>query len=562
MSALFVLALTVNRKDRHALQKAQKMEFIVLIIIIGVIGFIVFKKKSQAKRNRLKNKIEEIRKQYPLAYKEFITKNHISVTNAKISTLTTIVERPVYSWNEDEKRLRRAFEFDNWEKEQKWFTKRCRDLVGEMLPGFGCYSYEIPFRKTNKDGKSINGNYLVWQSFAVSYCLESDLDYANFENTKRNTNNLNEFKSRKRYFLPSVYEKIQKFIEKLCEEYSVSIYLCANNKEWNAESLNYHYQLYKGALFYNFPDDVEVCDPASDALIEETVIDYDQYPKLKYQSIVIVEMQTDNDHLKTVCKNIIEKNKDNNPLITYISFLKGYDRDEMLKLINEEKQKRKEEEERQKREREAEEKRKAESIRIAKEVEERNRLEALADSKKNNSQAFIDELRHNGISCLYHFTDESNLESIKEHGGLFSWSYCDEHGITIPMPGGGGLSRMLDKSRGLQDYVRLCFTKNHPMMYVAKKEGRINNPILLEIDLEVVTIDSTKFSNKNATIKRESVNIGNTLDDLKQIHFNTVKYNTHFDLADDEKSYFQAEVLVKTFVPIKYIKNINSPLYV
>ena len=530
--------------------------------------------------------------------------------------MTTIVERPGYSWNEDEKRLQeqerkrietekqyneieklypeglkkwkrqnpyatkyhivsnrykikdlnnaiqKAFEFDNWEREQKEFTKKCRDLVDDFLPSFGCYPYEIPFMKTNEDGKSINGNYLVWQSFADSYCLESDLDYANFENTKRNTNNLNEFKSRKMYYPPSVYEKIQKFIEKLCEEYSVSIYLCANNQDWSAESLNYHYKKCENPLFSGFQNNVEICDPASEALLDGTDLDHNNYPKLKNRHIVIIEMQTDNDHLKTVCKNIIEKNKDNNPLITYISFLKGYDRDEMLKLINEEKQKRKEEEDRQKREREAEEKRKAESIRLAKEVEERNRLEALADSKKNNSQAFIDELRHNGISCLYHFTDESNLESIKEHGGLFSWSYCDEHGITIPMPGGGGLSRMLDKSRGLQDYVRLCFTKNHPMMYVAKKEGRINNPILLEIDLEVVTIDSTKFSNKNATIKRESVNIGNTLDDLKQIHFNTVKYNTHFDLADDEKSYFQAEVLVKTFVPIKYIKNINSPLYI
>ena len=80
------------------------MGFIVLIIIIGVIVFIAFK-ISEARQNRLKKKIEEIRRQYPLAYKEFVSKNHISVSNAKNSTLATIVERSKYSWNEDEKRL-------------------------------------------------------------------------------------------------------------------------------------------------------------------------------------------------------------------------------------------------------------------------------------------------------------------------------------------------------------------------------------------------------------------------------------------------------------------------
>ena len=44
-------------------------------------------------------------------------------------------------------------------------------------------------------------------------------------------------------------------------------------------------------------------------------------------------MQTDNNQLKNVCKNIIEKNKNLKPLITYISLLKGFDREEMIELI-------------------------------------------------------------------------------------------------------------------------------------------------------------------------------------------------------------------------------------
>ena len=37
------------------------------------------------------------------------------------------------------------------------------------------------------------------------------------------------------------------------------------------------------------------------------------------------------------------------------------------------------------------------------------------------------------------------------------------------------------------------------MMFVAKKEGRISNPVVLRIKLEVVSRPGVKFSNCNAT---------------------------------------------------------------
>jgi hypothetical protein len=578
------------------------MGFIVLIILVGVVGFIALK-ISEARQNCLKKKIEEIRRQYPLAYKEFVSKNHISVSNAKNSTLATIVERSTYSWNEDEKRLqkqeqerqkrlqeeerkrretetqykeieklypeglkkwkrqnpyatkentvlnrnkikdfekavKKAFEFDNWEREQKEFTKKCRDLVDEAFPNFGCYPYEVPFRKTNEDGKSIDGKYLVWQSFAGSYCLESDLDYANFENIKRNTNNLNEFKSRKRHYLPPVYGKIQKYIEKLCEEYSVSIYLCANNEDWSAESLNYHYNMCDGTPFYGFPDIVEVCDPASDAWFEGVDLDYENYPKLKNRHIIIIEMQTDNDHLKTVCKNIIEKNKNKKPLITYISLLKGYDREEMLKLINEEKQKRKEEEERNRKEKEEEEKRKAE-----------------LEKYKPNKEAIINLLRNNGINCFYHFTARDNLVLIRQHGGLYSWWSLKQKNIKAPFLGGEGFGQQLDVRHGLQDYVRLSFCDDHPMIFKHQQNGI--DLVLLKIDIEVATWKDSLFSDINATDNNH--HHGGSISDLKKVNFDAVKRN-YVSRDDDDFKPHQAEVMVKTFIPAKYIINLDSPL--
>ena len=113
--------------------------------------------------------------------------------------------------------------------------------------------------------------------------------------------------------------------------------------------------------------------------------------------------------------------------------------------------------------------------------------------KKINAQALVRILKEHGIYSLYHFTDRRNLESIIKYGGLYSWKDCAEQGITIPQPGGDIQSREFDEKKGLEYYVRTSFTRNHPMMYQAKKEGRIDNPIILEIDIDVITWKDTCF---------------------------------------------------------------------
>jgi phenylpyruvate tautomerase PptA (4-oxalocrotonate tautomerase family) len=237
----------------------------------------------------------------------------------------------------------------------------------------------------------------------------------------------------------------------------------------------------------------------------------------------------------------------------------------ILKRRQEEKQKRREEEterlreEQKKREQVEKEKRESEererNAKLEQQRQERARLEKLL-KKKPNWQEFQQILQQNGITTLYHFTDRANIRSIKENGGLFSWHYCDVNDIEIPLPGGGSLSRDLDRRYSLQDYVRVSFTRNHPMMYVARNEGRIQNPVILEISLDVCSFVQTRFANMNAT--RNGHHQGQNLDDLNRIHFRTVKLPNHFDLDESEKPYFQAEVLVKTWIPIKYITNINN----
>ncbi len=178
--------------------------------------------------------------------------------------------------------------------------------------------------------------------------------------------------------------------------------------------------------------------------------------------------------------------------------------------------------------------------------------------KKSNWLEFKAVLDGHRITKLYHFTDRDNLESIIKNGGLYSWMDCNRKGIKINKPGGSIASRQLDCSRNLEDYVRVSFTAQHPMMYVAMKDGRISNPVILEIDPEVIYWNDSLYANLNAAKYTIQPNIGTTISDFKQIHFLSVKARTHFDLPEEEQPYFQAEILVKHFIPLEYIKNIGN----
>ncbi len=176
-------------------------------------------------------------------------------------------------------------------------------------------------------------------------------------------------------------------------------------------------------------------------------------------------------------------------------------------------------------------------------------------SYKANKDAFLDVLLDNQVTKLYHFTDYSNLESIRKLGGLYSWDFMVKNKHRINAAAGDPLSRMLDARYGLQNYVRTSFCSNHPMMHIAKKDGRIDNPVLLEIDPVVATFSDTLFSDKNATSKDHQQ--GGSIEDLKRIRFYSCMQADHFDLCEEERPFYQAEVMVKEFIAAKYILNLN-----
>lgn len=139
---------------------------------------------------------------------------------------------------------------------------------------------------------------------------------------------------------------------------------------------------------------------------------------------------------------------------------------------------------------------------------------------------------------LFHFTAPENLASIRQYG-LLSWQELERRNISH-IPASSTLSRNLDSRVGLEDYVRLSKSQNHPMFEAAIYYGRIRRLVWLKINPNVIDLPSTLFSDDNATSNRATINNDK---------------NTALNSTSP-----QAEILVKTRIdPAKIIfpENIN-----
>lgn len=186
--------------------------------------------------------------------------------------------------------------------------------------------------------------------------------------------------------------------------------------------------------------------------------------------------------------------------------------------------------------------------------EERERLTILVSQPKVNPQRYLNFLRMNHVECFYHFTDEMNLNSIRRYGGLYSWFYCERHNIQIPNAGGDAQSRNLDRRYALEDYVKLSFCSDHPMAYRKHQEGA--GLVLLKIKIDVAGFKETAFSDMNATDSDHTH--GTKYEDLERINVAATKAS-HVSRDHPYFHMHQAECMVKTFIPIEYIVNIDNP---
>lgn len=135
-------------------------------------------------------------------------------------------------------------------------------------------------------------------------------------------------------------------------------------------------------------------------------------------------------------------------------------------------------------------------------------------------ELFRDILMRGEIYELWHFTHIDNIDSIKRMGGLFSWNYFKNNNLEMPICGSNDLSRSLDSNNGMNQYVHLGFFEYHPMLHKLRKQHSYGEYKEYKIDPRVIYLQSTYFSNKNATASNKDY--GGEYDDFKKIRFDLI----------------------------------------
>jgi hypothetical protein len=162
------------------------------------------------------------------------------------------------------------------------------------------------------------------------------------------------------------------------------------------------------------------------------------------------------------------------------------------------------------------------------------------------------------IDAVWHFTDRSNLTLIQQHQGLLSLAESRRRGVKVPMPGGNDWSHDADEMKGVHKYVHLAFLDDHPMLYLAKQESRITDPIWLKIDASILLEQGTMFTNDVSNKSGVEILTPGAAHDM--IDFEVLFTRT--DWRDPEiqarlKAAKKSEILVPTIVPINKILGIK-----
>lgn len=417
-------------------------------------------------------------------------------------------------------------DYQNWISRQDIFTAEADELRKSKMPHWGSYSYHVSIMGQDYEGKHRLARFNVRQFFCESFSKVEDLDFTYYPRPKANYAKISEFLAAKRHYTSCVYDKIASFVLSLPESPLV-VFEHSNIANWG-DIDGFHFDYLRELFIENGIAFVDVDS-------------FKKYAKNVAMPIVVVELISNNDRMLYKCESILKFGV-RCPTLIYISLLKEYDREEMFYLIKEN------------------EKLSSVSIsptstqEISQYPSDYEKLLANSMLPKTDYEDFKKLLQDNGISYLYHFTDRRNLDSIRKNGGLYSWYYCQNNNIDIPYPGGDSNSKYLDQSFGLQDYVRLSFCEDHPMSWRLQQEGY--DLVLLKVKIDAAWINNTIFSDINAADKMH--HHGGTLEDLKKVDFNSTKL--HYVRKDSPffKSH-QAEVLVRTFLPLEYIINIDNP---
>lgn len=159
---------------------------------------------------------------------------------------------------------------------------------------------------------------------------------------------------------------------------------------------------------------------------------------------------------------------------------------------------------------------------------------------------------------LYHFTDVSNIAFIKKYGGLYSYKQLQskEENNSIKY-GGNDWSHQADNIASVDDYVHLCFLRNHPMEYMCRVEGRISETVWLEISIEILKKTGVCFTNDISN--KTDVCLLSNKQALINLDYEAIYSFLDFRIEGNQKRKSDAEkyeILIPQHIPLAYIKGV------
>lgn len=298
--------------------------------------------------------------------------------------------------------------YSNWIKEQIEFASISRQLCPEK---FGCYPYDINFPIIGPDGSTIERKYKVWQTFYSSFytllpgtSILKDYQYLT-ENAEENSRflkgNLN--------YTEKVYDEIFNLICAYKERVGdISVVLGSNGLD-DSESFAFNHTKLEYLTNKILDAEIPLYEGEGD-IIQDIELS---------QHILIIELISTNNRLRKMVEEIRDKYKHIFPLISYISFRKGYDSFEVEEIINreerkKEEQKKKEEEEKRRLQEEKERKqreedaRRKEQIRLKEQTEQKKQLLLSKVASRNllfGNLRYYSLLRYFPTTCDFEATE-------------------------------------------------------------------------------------------------------------------------------------------------------------
>jgi ssDNA thymidine ADP-ribosyltransferase, DarT len=160
------------------------------------------------------------------------------------------------------------------------------------------------------------------------------------------------------------------------------------------------------------------------------------------------------------------------------------------------------------------------------------------------------------VRWLYHFTDSRNIPAIWELGGLWSTAKLREMGVEF-YPGGNEHSLSADRMFGMDQYVHLCFTTEHPMAYICQQDGRIEKLQWIYIDdpAGLFQIDGVQYcaevANKSGAQLCSIEEARELFDDVALYDYLDWNVGDHYARRVAAE---KCEILIPDHLPLKYFE--------